>query len=116
MVLGNLDSYRDWGHSKDYVRAIHAITSNSVPDDFVVATGLSHSVRDFVSIVFNKLQLNYLDFVTQDIKFLRPQELPYLRGDSSKIRKQLGWTPQVSFEEMIEEMVKFWYDKLLEKI
>ena len=54
--------------------------------------------------------------MTQDIKFLRPQELPYLRGDSSKIRKQLGWTPQVSFEEMIEEMVKFWYDKLLEKI
>jgi GDPmannose 4,6-dehydratase len=112
LVLGNLDSYRDWGHSKDYVRAMHAIVNNTSPDDFVVATGESHSVRDFLEIVFTKLQLQYQDFVTQDARFLRPQELPYLRGDSSKIRTQLGWQPDITFEEMVEEMVEFWFARL----
>jgi GDPmannose 4,6-dehydratase len=112
LVLGNLDSHRDWGHSKDYVRAMHAIVNNATPEDFVVATGEAHSVRDFLEIVFTKLQLQYQDFVRQDARFLRPQELPYLRGDSSKIRAKLGWQPTISFEEMVEEMVEFWFSQL----
>ena len=91
---------------------MHAIVNNTSPDDFVVATGESHSVRDFLEIVFTKLQLQYQDFVTQDARFLRPQELPYLRGDSSKIRTQLGWQPDITFEEMVEEMVEFWFARL----
>lgn len=108
LVLGNLDSQRDWGHSKDYVRAIHAILQHDVADDFVVATGETRSVRDLCALTFGMLDLNYLDYVRQDPKFLRPEELPYLRGDSTKIRTQLGWQPEVSFEQMIEEMLKHW--------
>lgn len=108
LVLGNLDSYRDWGHSKDYVRAMHMIMQHDRPDDFVVATGFTHSVRELVELVFSKLDLNYEQFVTQDDKYTRPQELPYLRGDSSKIRSFLGWQPKISFEELIEEMLDSW--------
>lgn len=108
LVLGNLDSQRDWGHSRDYVRAIHAILQQEIADDFVVATGETRSVRDLCSLTFGKLDLNYLDFVRQDPKFLRPEELPYLRGDSTKIRTQLGWRPEVSFDQMIDEMLEHW--------
>lgn len=108
LVLGNLDSQRDWGHSKDYVRAIHSILQHDEPDDFVVATGETRSVRDLCKLTFGMLDLNYLDFVRQDPKFLRPEELPYLRGDATKIRSKLGWKPQVSFETMIAEMLDHW--------
>jgi GDPmannose 4,6-dehydratase len=112
LVLGNLDSHRDWGHSYDYVRAMKLIMDHDEPDDFVVSTGITRSVRDLLKIVFTSLDLNYEQFVKQDEKYLRPKELPYLKGDSSKIRSILGWKPVITFEEMIIEMVKFWYDTL----
>jgi GDPmannose 4,6-dehydratase len=112
LVLGNLDSQRDWGHSHDYVRAMQLILKHDKPDDFVVATGTTHSVRNFLEIVFEKLKLNYEDYVTQDSKYLRPEELPYLKGDSTKIREQLGWVPEISFDEMVDEMVEFWLKTL----
>lgn len=114
LILGNMDSYRDWGHSKDYVRAMHSIINHDTPDDFVVSTMTTHSVREMVEYVFKKLDLDYSKYVTQDEKFLRAEELKYLKGDSSKIRKTLGWEPKYSFEELMGEMVDHWvsvYDK-----
>lgn len=112
LELGNMDSYRDWGHSKDYVRAMHMIINHGVPDDFVVATGETHSVREMTEYVFSKLDLDYKDFVVQNPKFLRPEELPYLRGDSSKLRSTFNWTPQYSFEMLMDEMIKFWMEHI----
>ena len=112
LVLGNLDSFRDWGHSKDYVRAMHMIINHTVPDDFIVATGETRSVRELVQLVFSRLKLNYMDYVRQDSKYLRPEELPYLCGDSSKVRSTLGWAPEISFENMVDEMIEFWEKKL----
>jgi GDPmannose 4,6-dehydratase len=112
LYLGNLDSYRDWGHSRDYVRAMTMILRHHSPDDFVVATGITHSVRELLQLVFSSLQLNYQDFVVQDPRFLRPEELPYLKGDATKIRNVLGWEPQITFEDLIQEMVEFWFQKL----
>ena len=105
LELGNMDSSRDWGHSKDYVRAMVMILNHDTPDDFVVATGQTHTVRDLVGGVFERLDLNYLDFTFQNAKFLRPEELPYLKGDASKARSVLGWQPEVSFDQLIDEMV-----------
>jgi GDPmannose 4,6-dehydratase len=113
LILGNLESQRDWGHSYDYVRAMKLILDHNVPEDFVVATGTTRSVRDLVRLVFEYLHLNYEDFVKQDPIYFRPEELTYLRGDSSKIRESLGWMPTISFETMVEEMVKFWHDQLV---
>tara|TARA_R110000868_G_scaffold387460_7_gene656054 strand:- start:1898 stop:2869 length:972 start_codon:yes stop_codon:yes gene_type:complete len=107
LELGNMDSYRDWGHSKDYVKAMHLILQQDNPVDLVVATGESRSVRDMCEYVFNKLNLNYKDYVVQNNKFLRPEELPYLKGDSSKIRS-LGWEPEYTFETMMDEMINYW--------
>lgn len=115
LVMGNLDSFRDWGHSRDYVRAMHSILNHDEPGDFVVATGQTQSVRELCDMVFTKLGMNYLDYVSQDPKFLRPEELPYLKGDATKIQQTLGWEPQVTFEAMIHEMVDFWLNKLSKK-
>jgi GDPmannose 4,6-dehydratase len=108
LELGNMDSYRDWGHSKDYVRAMHLILNHNIPDEFIVATGKTHSVRDLCDIVFKKLGLNYLDYVVQNSKYMRPEELKYLKGDASKSREVLGWTPEYTFETMLEEMIERW--------
>ena len=108
LELGNLDAYRDWGHAKDYVRAMHLILQQDTPGDWVVATGESRSVRDMCKYVFGKLELNYEDYVIQNQKFLRPEELPYLKGDSSKIRTQLGWNPEYTFEMLMDEMIEHW--------
>jgi GDPmannose 4,6-dehydratase len=110
LELGNLDAYRDWGHSKDYVRAMHLILQQSEPDDWVVATGETRSVRDMCKYVFGKLELNYEDYVIQNQKFLRPEELPYLKGDSTKIRTELGWQPEYTFEMMMDEMIESWME------
>ena len=107
LVLGNLDAYRDWGHSKDYVRAMHLILQQPQAGDWVVATGETRSVRDMCEYVFSKLNMDYKDHVKQDNKFLRPEELPYLKGDPSRI-KALGWTPEYTFESMMDEMIEYW--------
>ena len=110
--LGNLDSQRDWGHSKDYVRAMNLIMNHEYPDDWVVATGITRSIRDFCDYAFKIVGLNYLDYVRQNSKFIRPLELDYLRGDSSKIRRLLKWEPNYTFESMVEEMVEYWMNKI----
>ena len=111
LELGNLDSCRDWGHSYDYVRAMHLIINYGTPRDWVVATGVSHSVRELCDYTFKSLGMNYEDYVVQNQKFIRPEELKYLRGDSSETRELLGWKPKYTFESMIDEMVKHWWDQ-----
>ncbi|MFH1947498.1 MAG: GDP-mannose 4,6-dehydratase [Candidatus Magasanikbacteria bacterium] len=108
LEMGNMDSYRDWGHAKDYVRAMHLILQQEKPGDWVVATGETRSVRDMCKYVFTKLGLNYEDYVKINPKYLRPEELPYLKGDSTKIRTQLGWKPEYSFEALMDEMIEQW--------
>lgn len=112
LELGNMDSYRDWGHSYDYVRAMHLIVQQDVPGDWVVATGETRSVRDMCKYVFGRLELDYNQYVVQNEKFLRPEELPYLKGDSTKIRKELGWVPTYTFESMMDEMIDYWLNIL----
>tara|TARA_R110001592_G_scaffold34653_5_gene118937 strand:- start:7589 stop:8566 length:978 start_codon:yes stop_codon:yes gene_type:complete len=107
LELGNLDAYRDWGHSKDYVRAMHLILQQPHPGDWVVATGETRSVRDMCEYVFSQLDLDYKKFVVQNQKFLRPEELKYLKGDSTLIRK-LGWKTEYTFESMMDEMIEHW--------
>ena len=108
LYLGNLDSSRDWGHSKDYVRAMHMILNHSLAEDWIVSTGQTRTIRDFCKYSFSLLNLNYKDYVISTDKFKRPLELDYLRGDSTKIREVLGWKPEFTFETMIEEMVEYW--------
>lgn len=108
LELGNLDSYRDWGHSKDYVRAMHMILNNDMPEDYVVATGVTHSIRELCNYVFTKLQLNYEDYVVMNPLYLRPNELNYLKGDSSQIREKFGWKPEYNFEKIMDEMIDYW--------
>ena len=112
LELGNMDSSRDWGHSKDYVRAMHMILNHHTPSEFIVATGETHSIRDLCEVVFSKLGLDYKDYVVQNPKFMRPEELKYLKGDSSETREVLGWTPDYTFSTMIDEMIQRWEDEL----
>lgn len=111
LSLGNLDATRDWGHAKDYVEAMWAMLQLDNPDDFVCATGISHSVRDLCEYVFSYLDLNYLDYVIQDEKFYRPEELHDLKGDSTKLRKTINWQPKYTFETMLDEMIEYWLHK-----
>ena len=108
LELGNLDSHRDWGHSKDYVRAMHMIMNHPQPDDFVVSTMETHSVRDMTKYVFSRLNMNYENYVVQNKIFMRPEELEYLKGDSTKARTVLGWKPEYTFEGMLDEMIEYW--------
>ena len=112
LELGNMDSYRDWGHSYDYVRAMWLIINHIEPMDFVVATGETHSVREMCETVFGYLDLDYKDYVVQNPKYMRAEELPFLRGDSTKIRTILGWKPTYTFETMMIEMVDYWINRL----
>jgi len=112
LELGNMDAYRDWGHSYDYVRAMHLIVQQDKPGDWVVSTGETRSVRDMCEYVFSKLELDYKQYVVQNEKFLRPEELPYLKGDSTKIRTELGWKPTYTFESMMDEMIEHWMNIL----
>ena len=107
LELGNMDSYRDWGHSKDYVKAMHLILQQDQPGDWVVATGITHTVRDMCNYVFSKLDLDVERYVVQNPKYLRPEELKYLKGDSTRIR-ELGWSPEYTFESMLDEMIESW--------
>jgi GDPmannose 4,6-dehydratase len=110
LPLGNLDSFRDWGHSKDYVRAMHMIVNHYEPDDFVCATGVTNSVGEMCDYVFNQLDLDYKDYVTQDERFMRAEELKYLRGDSTKLRTTFGWEPEYTFETLMDEMIEHWLE------
>jgi len=112
LALGNLDAERDWGWAPDYVRAMHMILQHDEPDDFVIATGKTHSVREFCQLAFGHLNLDYCDYVVVDPQFLRPVDVKHLRGDTSKVKQILGWQPTVSFEELVESMVKAEYDHL----
>jgi len=103
--LGNLDAKRDWGYAGDYVRAMWMMLQQPEPDDYVIATGKTHSVRELCEVAFGGLGLDYRDYVVTDPRFYRPAEVDQLEGDASKARKVRGWEPQVSFEELIEMMV-----------
>ncbi|MBK8166946.1 MAG: GDP-mannose 4,6-dehydratase [bacterium] len=105
LLLGNLDAQRDWGYAGDYVRAMWQMMQQEEPDDFVVATGENHSVREFVEIAFAHAGLDWEQYVRQDERFLRPAEVDHLRGDAAKARRVLGWEPTVSFPELVRMMV-----------
>jgi len=106
--LGNLDATRDWGHAKDYVEAMWLMLQSDSPDDYVCSTGISHSVKDLCDYTFNKLNLDFRDYVVVDEKHFRPEELHDLKGDSSKLRNELGWNPKYTFETMLDEMIEYW--------
>jgi GDPmannose 4,6-dehydratase len=103
--LGNLEAQRDWGFAGDYVRAMWLMMQQSRPDDYVVSTGRTHYVRDFVRLAFEAVDLDYEDYVVVDPRFYRPAEVDLLIGDPSKAKRVLGWEPEVSFEELVEGMV-----------
>jgi len=103
--LGNLDAQRDWGHARDYVHAMWLMLQQPEPDDYVIATGEAHSVRDFLEIAFGYVGLNFRDYVKTDPQFFRPSEVDILLGDASKARRVLGWRPTHSFEQIVREMV-----------
>ena len=111
LALGNLDASRDWGHAKDYVYAMWLMLQHDNPDDFVCSTGVSHTVKDLVSYVFTKLDLDWKDYVTQDEKYYRSEELQFLKGDCSKAIKELGWEHEYTFETMLDEMIIHWLKK-----
>jgi GDPmannose 4,6-dehydratase len=108
LSLGNLEATRDWGHAKDYVKAMWLILQHDESDDFVCSTGVSHSVKDLVEYTFSKLDLDWKKYVTIDEKFFRPEELRDLKGDCTKIKETLGWDHEYTFETMIDEMVDYW--------
>jgi GDPmannose 4,6-dehydratase len=106
LSLGNLDAQRDWGFAGDYVHAMWLMLQQDRPDDFVIATGVSHAVRDLVQVAFDHVGLNWQDHVRLDPGLIRPAEVEHLIGDSSKARRQLGWTPTVDFEGLVKMMVE----------
>jgi GDPmannose 4,6-dehydratase len=110
--LGNLEASRDWGHAADYVRAMHLMLQQPTPDDYVVASGDSHSVREFCERAFAEVDLDYHDYVRVDERFYRPAEVDVLVGDASKARRVLGWEPRYTFQEMISEMVQSDLEKI----
>jgi GDPmannose 4,6-dehydratase len=105
LKLGNLEARRDWGHAKDYVRAMHMMLQQETPDDFVVASGGSHTVRQFCELAFSQAELDYREFVVQDDRFYRPAEVESLIGDATKARTVLGWAPEYDFEALVKDMV-----------
>ena len=110
--LGNIDAKRDWGFSGEYVQMMHSMLQQKNPDDFVIGTGETHSVREFLQIVFEDLKLNYEDFLVIDQRFYRPAEVEILVADPSKAREKLGWDPKVTFTEIALKMVRYDYDNL----
>lgn len=105
LIMGNLDAVRDWGHSKDYVRAMHLIMQQDKPDEYVVATGDAHSIKEALEFCFGEAGLDWKKYVVIDKKHIRPNEVPYLRGDSSKIRA-FGWKPEYDWKSLLREMLR----------
>lgn len=112
LLLGNLDARRDWGHSRDYVKQMHAMLQLDTPEDFVIATGETHSVREFCELAFAELGLDYQKFVRVNPQLLRADDTGVLVGDASKAHQKLGWQPCVKFEELVREMVRADYELL----
>ncbi|MBM3324431.1 MAG: GDP-mannose 4,6-dehydratase [Calditrichaeota bacterium] len=112
LKMGNLDAHRDWGFAGDYVEAMWLMLQQDLPDDYVISTGISHSVRDLLKVAFDAVGLNWEDYVVVDPALVRPAEVDFLLGDSTKARAKLGWKPRVSFEQLIQMMVehdlKYW--------
>jgi GDPmannose 4,6-dehydratase len=104
--LGNLDAKRDWGHAADYVRAMHLMLQQAEPDDYVVATGETHSVREFCELAFAEVGLDYREYVKVDERFQRPAEVDLLIGDSAKARAAHGWAPRYTCDQLVKEMVR----------
>lgn len=113
--LGNLDAKRDWGFAGDYVKAMWLMLQQDTPDDYVIATGETHSVEEFVEKAFSAVDLNWREYVKKDPRFIRPAEVDLLIGDPAKAKKNLGWEPEVSFESMIDMMVKADIERLSKK-
>ena len=106
LTLGNLDAFRDWGFAGDYVKGMWMMMNHDKPDDWVLATGEAHSVREFLEIAFKEVDLNYKDYVVSSEKYHRPNEVNYLLGDCSKAKEHLGWEPETSFKELVKLMVQ----------
>jgi GDPmannose 4,6-dehydratase len=115
LILGNIDAKRDWGHAKDYIEGMWLMLQQDVADSYILATGETRSVREMVNYVFERVNLDVNRYVDTAQKHLRPEELHYLRGDSTKARTILGWTPKITFNNMMDEMVDYWLDKLKNK-
>lgn len=105
LLLGNLDAKRDWGHAKDYVEAMWRMLQQPTPDDYVIATGETHTIRDLLDVAFGHLGLDWKTYVDIDPKYFRPTEVDILQGDATKAKRVLGWEPKVRFKDLIEEMV-----------
>lgn len=112
LALGNLEATRDWGHAEDFVEAMWLILQQDKPDDFVCATGVSHSVKQLCNYVFTKLGMDYKNYVTIDPKYFRAEELTDLKGDSSKLRSITGWKPKHDFVSLMDDMISYWNNKL----
>ena len=108
LPMGNMEAKRDWGHAKDYVRAMWMMLQQETPGDFVCATGIPHSVQDLVEYVFGKLEMDWTKYVEISPRLLRPEELHSLKGDSTKLRQTIGWEPEYTFETMLDEMIDYW--------
>jgi GDPmannose 4,6-dehydratase len=106
LYLGNLEAKRDWGFAGDFVEAMWLILQQDKPDDYVIATGKNHSVREFAEKVFQKLELDYEEYIGIDQRYFRPTEVDVLLGDSTKAQKKLGWKPKVTFDQLIEKMIE----------
>jgi len=112
LKLGNLEATRDWGHAKDYVRAMWLMLQQDKPDDYLIATGIAHSIREFLDIAFTRIGVkDWSQYVEVDPRFYRPCEVPYLCGKADKAKKELGWEPQITFKELVDVMVQSDYDK-----
>jgi GDPmannose 4,6-dehydratase len=112
LKMGNIDAHRDWGFAGDYVEAMWLMLQQDTPDDYVIATGVSHSVRELLQVAFSTAGVNWEDYVVVDPALVRPAEVDYLLGDATKAQQKLGWKPRVSFEQLIQMMVeqdlKYW--------
>ena len=113
--LGNLQATRDWGHAKDYVKAMWEILQQDKPEDYVCATGQSHSVAELCDYVFSSLGLDYKEYVIEDSKYHRPEELHHLKGDATKLKNATGWLPTYTFGSMLDEMIAHWVGELKTK-
>ena len=114
--LGNLDAKRDWGHARDYVELMWLMIQQDTPDDYVIATGESYSVKDFLEETFSVAELDPYRYLKIDERLFRPQEVPFLLGDSSKARKKLRWQPKTSFKNLVKEMYESDIDLLSRRV